>query len=148
MLFLLLTTRHEAVGQQLLPLSKYNSGHLTTLLPNLSTAERVYVPTNRQPCCIMAFLEESKMRPTYKQQLAIEAMLNTLLGANEYDRLCLGMKVGGVDDDILQIFVPTEHCAAEIERCHSDDFAVAAQHVFRLPIRIVTVLPMNFRIGS
>ncbi|MDB5565732.1 MAG: hypothetical protein JWP84_2298, partial [Tardiphaga sp.] len=84
------------------------------------------------------------MRPTDDQQLAIEAMLNNLLGAREYDRLCLGMKVGGMDEDVLYVFVSNESCAAEIEADHSDDFAVAAQHVLNRPVRCVNVVPLDF----
>jgi hypothetical protein len=84
------------------------------------------------------------MRPTFNQQLAVEAILNNLLGPKEYDRLCLGMTVASVDQEVLRIFVPNEHCAAEIENNYSDDFAIAAEQVFRLPIRFVNVLPRDF----
>lgn len=84
------------------------------------------------------------MRPTNDQQLAIEAMLNELLGARQYDRLCLGMTVGGMDEDVLYVFVADESCAAEIESDHSDDFAVAAEHVLRRPVRCVNVVPREF----
>ena len=84
------------------------------------------------------------MRPTNNQQLAIEAMLNNLLGAREYDRLCLGMRVEGMDEDVLYVFVSNESCAAEIETAHSDDFAVAAEHVLNRPVRCVNVVPFDF----
>lgn len=79
--------------------------------------------------------------PTRSQQLAMEAMLRSLLGANEYDRLCLGVRVAGVHEDVLRISVPTEECATAIENHHSDDFAVAAEYAFRLPIRGVSTSP-------
>jgi hypothetical protein len=50
------------------------------------------------------------------------------------------MKVGNLDGDILQIFVPTKNCAAEIKRRHSDDFAVAAEYALGQPIQTVKVL--------
>jgi hypothetical protein len=84
------------------------------------------------------------MRPTPDQQLALEAMLNGFLGAAVYDRLCLGMTVGSIDEGILNIFVSTENCAADIEHNYSDEFAIAAEHVFRLPIRSVNILPRDF----
>jgi hypothetical protein len=84
------------------------------------------------------------MRPTSTQQLAIEAMLNCLLGARLYDRLCLGMKVGGMAEDILYVFVSNEACAAEIETSHADDFALAAEHVLNKPVRCVNVIPHDF----
>ena len=84
------------------------------------------------------------MRPTKDQQLAIEAMLNSLLGAPRYDRLCLGMTIEGMDEDILYVFVSDESRAAEIESDHSDDFAVAAEHVLRRPVRRVNFVPRDY----
>jgi hypothetical protein len=44
-----------------------------------------------------------------------KGMLRSLLGEIDLDRLCLGIKVGGVNEDILQIFVRAENCAADIK---------------------------------
>ncbi len=82
-------------------------------------------------------------RPTRRQWLAMEAMLTGLLGANEFGRLCHGITVGTVDEDILRIFAPTEICAADIKLGHLDDFAVAAEYAFGRPIRIVNILPAD-----
>jgi hypothetical protein len=38
------------------------------------------------------------MHPTRNQQLAIRAMLNTLIGPRAFDRLCLGIQVDRIDD--------------------------------------------------
>jgi hypothetical protein len=84
------------------------------------------------------------MRPTQNQQLAIRAMLNTLIGSGEFDRLCLGLRVERVDDGVLSVFARNEDCAAKIEANYSDDLAAAAEQVFSQPIRIVNVLPMDF----
>ena len=84
------------------------------------------------------------MHPTRSQQLAIRALLNTLIGPSEFDRLCLGMRVERIDDGILYVFVPNEDCAAKIEANYSDELAAAAEQVFSQPIRIVNVLPMDF----
>jgi hypothetical protein len=82
-------------------------------------------------------------RPTRGQWLAMERMLTGLLGANEFARLCHGMRVGAVGEDILRIFAPTETCAADIQLGHLDDFAVAAEYAFGRPIRIVNILPAD-----
>jgi hypothetical protein len=82
-------------------------------------------------------------QPTRGQRLAMEMMLADLLGANEFGRLCHGIGVGAVDEDILRIFAPTEICAADIELGHLDDFAVAAEYAFGRPIRIVNILPAD-----
>lgn len=84
------------------------------------------------------------MQPTHEQQLGIEAMLNNLLGAWEYDRLCLGMKVAEMNEDILCVFVSNERCAAEIEAGHADDFAAAAEYILKRPVRRVNFVPSYF----
>jgi len=78
-------------------------------------------------------------RPTGGQKLAMRTMLRGLLGEIDFSRLCLGIKVGTLDEDALQIFVPTESCAADIRLHHSDDFAVAAEYAIGRPIRTVNV---------
>lgn len=83
------------------------------------------------------------MYPTRIQQIEIRAMFNSLIGPGAFDRLCLGMRVERVDDGILYVFVSNENCAAKIEADYSDDLAVAAEHVFSQPIRVVNVLPMD-----
>jgi hypothetical protein len=88
--------------------------------------------------------QEANMHPTRNQQLAIKAMLNTLIGPSEFERLCLGMRVERIDDGVLYVFVPNEDCAAKIEANYSDDLAAAAEQVFSQPIRSVNVLPMDF----
>jgi len=79
-------------------------------------------------------------RPTREQQLAMEKMLTSLLGANEFGRLCPDIKVGAIDEDILRIFAPNEICAADIKLSHLDEFAAAAEYAFGRPIRTVNIL--------
>src|SRR5438034_9223922 len=81
-----------------------------------------------------------KVRPTSDQQLTMRSMLRSLLGEIDFDRLCLGIRVGGIDEHILQVFVPAENCAAYIKRYHSDDFAVAAEYALGLPVRMVNIV--------
>ena len=82
-------------------------------------------------------------RPTRGQWLAMEKMLTDLLGANEFGRLCHGIRVGAIDEDVLRIVAPTETSAADINLGHLDDFAVAAEYAFGRPIRIVNMLPAD-----
>jgi hypothetical protein len=56
------------------------------------------------------------------------------------------MTVGSIDEGILNIFVPTENSAAEIEHNYSDDFAIATEQVFKLPVRGQTYCQATFRI--
>jgi hypothetical protein len=67
-------------------------------------------------------------------------MLRSLLGRFDFDRLCFRMKVGTVDDDVLEVLVPAENCAADIKLHHSDEIAVAAEYALGHPIRRVDVL--------
>ena len=80
------------------------------------------------------------VRPTKSQKLAMRTMLRSLLGEIDFNRLCLGIRVGTLDEGALQIFVPAENCAADIKLRHSDDFAVAAEYAIGRPIRTVNVL--------
>jgi hypothetical protein len=83
------------------------------------------------------------MRTNLKQQLAVQVMLNALIGRREFDRLCKGMRVH-IDNNTLYVFVSNENCAAEIEASFSDDLAVAAEQVLGKPVLAVNVLPMDF----
>jgi len=83
---------------------------------------------------------DNGVRPTSGQKLAMRTMLRSLLGEIDFDRVCPGVKVSTIDEDVLQVFVPTENCAADIKFRHSDDFAVAAEYALGQPIRKVNVL--------
>jgi hypothetical protein len=78
--------------------------------------------------------------PTRGQELALSTMLRSLLGGIDFDRLCPGMKVGTINGDILQIFVPAGNFSSDAMLRHSEDFAVAAEYVFGRPIRKVDVV--------
>jgi hypothetical protein len=54
------------------------------------------------------------MGPTSGQELALRKMLRSLLGGIDFDRLCFGMKVGTIDEDVLHIFVPTGNYPTDI----------------------------------
>ena len=79
------------------------------------------------------------MRATKSQKLAMRKMLRSLLGENDFSRLCLGIKIGTFNEDALQIFVPSENCTAQI-KLHADDFAVAAEYAIGRPIRAVNII--------
>lgn len=81
-----------------------------------------------------------EVRPTTGQKRALRTMLRSLLGTSDFDRLCLGMKVGTVDEDVLEVSVPAQNCAIDIELHHSDDIAVAAEYALGHPIQTVKIL--------
>ena len=51
-----------------------------------------------------------EVRPTSDQKLALRKMLRSLLGEIDFDRLCVGIKIGTLDGDILRIHVPAKNC--------------------------------------
>ena len=73
-------------------------------------------------------------------EAALKTILRGLLGEIDFDRLCPGMKLGSVDDDVLQIFVPAGNFPADVMLRHSDDLAVAGEYALGRPIRRVDVL--------
>jgi hypothetical protein len=84
--------------------------------------------------------------PIKSQKLVMRTMLRSLLGEIDFNRLCLGIKVGTLDEGALQIFVPAENCGADIIH-HADDFAVAAEYAIGRPIRTLGV-QKEWRRGS
>ncbi len=82
------------------------------------------------------------VRINLNQQLAVQATLDALMGRQQFERLCTGMRVH-IDNDILYVFVSNESCAAEINASFSDDLAVAAEQALGKPVRTVRVLPMD-----
>jgi hypothetical protein len=78
--------------------------------------------------------------PTGGKELALRKMLRSLLGGIDFDRCCLGIKVGTIDEDVLRIFVPAGSFPIDILLRRSEDFAVAAEYVFGQPIRKVDIL--------
>jgi hypothetical protein len=86
-----------------------------------------------------------ELQPTSHQRLVMWAMLTKLLGESEFNRICVGVRVGVFNEDVLQIVVPAENFAADIALCHSDDFAVAAEYALGQPIRMVNVVAADLQ---
>ena len=84
------------------------------------------------------------MLPTRDQQLAIQAKLNMLLGAEVYDTLFLGFECGVIFEDIVHVYVPTEDAAAAIDFEYPWQVAIAVESIVKLPIKAVHVLPRNY----
>jgi hypothetical protein len=83
------------------------------------------------------------MLPSKAQQQAIEAKLNFALGADTYDRLFLGFICGGVDNDIVDVFVQNEETAAIVCTGYSWHVAVVVESVMKKTVKHVNVLPRN-----
>ena len=82
----------------------------------------------------------TSFRPTKIAQLAIEAKLNLILGAEAYDRVFPGFEVLEVVYGELRAWAPTEYRAAVIDVRYSGMVAWIAQTVFNRPIQRVNVL--------
>jgi hypothetical protein len=83
------------------------------------------------------------MPPSKAQQQAIEARLNFALGAETYDRLFLGFICGGVENDVVEVFVQNEDTAAIVGTQYAWHLAVAVESVLKQPVKHVTVLPKS-----
>lgn len=78
---------------------------------------------------------------TLAQQQAIEARMNMIAGAEDYDRLFLGFEVGEVHDGLLYVFVKNAEVAAELEAKYSLQFAIVAGPILQRDIQFANVLP-------
>jgi hypothetical protein len=82
----------------------------------------------------------NSIRPTKVEQLAIEAKLNFIFGAELYDCIFPGFEVLEIVDDELRAWTSSEHRAAVIDVRYSGEVAWIAQTIFNRPIRRVSVL--------
>lgn len=89
--------------------------------------------------CVWGYCMTS-FRPTEIAQLAIEAKLSLVLGAEAYDRVFPGFEVLEVVDGELRAWAPSEHQAAVIDVRYSRTVAWIAQAVFNRPVERVNVL--------
>ena len=78
--------------------------------------------------------------------LALELATGTILHPGQllHHNTEAAYVVSAADEDVLYVFVSNEACAAEIEAIHTDDFALAAEHVLNQPVRCVNVIPYDF----
>jgi hypothetical protein len=86
------------------------------------------------------------MIPARDEQLAIQAKLNMLLGAEVYDALFLGFECGVIFEDVVHVYVPKANAAVAIGFSYPPQIAAAVGSVVRLPIRHVHVhaLPRKY----
>ena len=61
----------------------------------------------------------ASFRPNETQQLAVEAKLNRIFGAQVYDGVFLSFEVLEIGTDELRAWSPSEYCAPVIEVQHS-----------------------------
>lgn len=78
-------------------------------------------------------------RPTDAQQLAIQARLNLVLGAEDYDRMFLGFRVEEIENDALFARARSEYQANQIETHYGRQLAAVVESVIGQPVARVTV---------
>jgi hypothetical protein len=80
---------------------------------------------------------------TKHQQLAVEAKLNMLLGAEEYDRLFMDFQLTGLQWGILNVRVKSEH-VDEIQNRYWLHIAVIAESVLQRAVMVLNFLSKDF----
>ena len=78
------------------------------------------------------------------ENYAVQAKLNLMLGATEYDSFFLGFECGELVEDIVHVYTRSEYQAAKIETKYTSHVALAVQSIVGRPIKQVNVLPRDF----
>jgi hypothetical protein len=81
------------------------------------------------------------MKLTLVQNLAIQARMAAVVGADEFDRLFAGVDFEEVEDSILYVSAKNEETAAEIEDIYSLHICTLALDILKREIDIVLVSP-------
>jgi hypothetical protein len=81
------------------------------------------------------------MELTQIQDYAIQARVAAILGASEFDRVFAGIRFAEVDGPLLYVYARDETTAAEIEDDFAPLIADVANHILKLAIDVVVVLP-------
>lgn len=81
------------------------------------------------------------MRISLVEEQAITARMALVVGADEFDRLFLGIQFGEVEGDILYAYAPEADLAEELEEKYSLHMSIIAADILKRPIGIVMVLP-------
>jgi hypothetical protein len=84
----------------------------------------------------------SQFKPQKVQQQAIEARLNYLLGADEYDRLFVGFEILHIKNEVLTLSVRSA-CTREVQEHYSWHIAIVTEALLRQAIRKVNVIPID-----
>ena len=64
-----------------------------------------------------------------------------IVGAEEFDRLFLGVQFGEIEGDILYVYCPEAQSAEEMEEKYSLRISIVASQILQRKIGIVMVLP-------
>ncbi len=81
------------------------------------------------------------MKISQVQQDAIAARMALIVGANEFDRLFLGVEFDELEGDILFVSTLTEDLADEMEEKYALHISIVASKILEKPVEVVMVLP-------
>lgn len=81
------------------------------------------------------------MRISLVEEQAITARMAMVVGAEEFDRLFLGVQFGEIEGDILYAYCPEADLAEEMEEKYSLHIATIASGILKRKVGIVMVLP-------
>jgi hypothetical protein len=81
------------------------------------------------------------MELTYTQDLAIQAKVAQVIGAQVFDRVFAGVRFAEAEGPLLYVYARSEECAADIEDDFSLLIANIASRVLDHQVELVVVLP-------
>lgn len=81
------------------------------------------------------------MQLTEIQNLAIQARMALIVGAETFDRLFAGIRFAEAEGGLLYVYARDEATAADIEDDHALDISIIASVILKQRIEVVVVLP-------
>ena len=81
------------------------------------------------------------MHITEIQNLAIQARMALMVGAETFDRLFAGIRFAEAEGGLLYVYARDEETAADIEDDHALDISIIASAILKQRIEVVVVLP-------
>lgn len=78
---------------------------------------------------------------TDDENLAVQAKLNFILGAKEYDTYLQGFRCAELSGGVVIAYARSEYMAGVISAEYSNQIAVAVESILKQPASMVLVLP-------
>jgi hypothetical protein len=98
-------------------------------------------PEPFRPCIRPGRLYVSAMEITEVQNLAIQARMALIVGAQTFDRLFAGIRFDEVDGPLLYAYARDEQSAEEIEDSYALHISIIASQILEQEIDVVVVMP-------
>jgi hypothetical protein len=81
------------------------------------------------------------MELTYNQDLAIQAKVAQVIGAETFDRVFVGVRFAEIDGPLLYVYARNDEAATEIEDDFSLLIANVASRILKHYVELVVVVP-------